>query len=616
MPLDNQDFRAFAARHHPFDALPIAAIDTLAESGNTMNLAPGATVYGTGEQLDSFYIIADGAVDIVSPEGESVAHMMTGEGLGARGLLRGGAAQNTARATVPLSLFRFPADVFLSLLDQHPGFDAFYDRLRTNPRRSGNQSDATGDALTAATLADVMTQNPVSVAPDMTIREAAGVMRDRNISCVLVAQDGRLAGLLTTGDLTNRVVAGGVAPSRPVADVMTRDPFSLSPDSLVFDAMLAMSARHVGHLPVTDGEGSPVGILTRTNLVRRQSVSAVHMVADIGKAADAKAMATVVANVPQLLAQLVGAGVEAWKIGHMITSVTDAVTRRLLVLGEQKLGPAPVPWLWLACGSQGRREQTGVSDQDNCLIIDDAFDPEKHDPWFKAFAQFVSDGLDVCGYFYCPGDMMATADRWRQPRKVWKRYFEGWVARPDPMAQMLSSVMFDLRPIAGEMSLFDGLQKEVLGLARANSIFRAHMISNSLKHTPPLGLFRGFALIRSGEHKDTVDLKHSGIVPIVDLARVYALDAGIEAVNTRERLIEAKRAGSVSTSGGDDLIAAYDLVANLRLEHQARQVRAGLKPDNFMMPSSISPLERNYLKDAFGVVKTMQSALGARSALS
>ncbi|MEZ5933874.1 MAG: putative nucleotidyltransferase substrate binding domain-containing protein [Alphaproteobacteria bacterium] len=139
------------------------------------------------------------------------------------------------------------------------------------------------------------------------------------------------------------------------------------------------------------------------------------------------------------------------------------------------------------------------------------------------------------------------------------------------------------------------------------------MIANSLKHTPPLSIFRGFALIRHGEHKDTIDLKLNGIVPIVDLARVFALEAGIEQVNTRERLILARTAGKLSEAGFRDLIDALDLIATTRLKHQAEQIRSGEKPDNFLPPSTLSDLERNHLRDAFIVVKTLQSALAHRS---
>ncbi|MDR9395799.1 MAG: putative nucleotidyltransferase substrate binding domain-containing protein, partial [Roseovarius sp.] len=267
------------------------------------------------------------------------------------------------------------------------------------------------------------------------------------------------------------------------------------------------------------------------------------------------------------------------------------------------------PYLWLACGSQGRQEQTGVSDQDNCLILDDAAEPA-HDAYFEQLARFVSDGLNTCGFVYCPGDMMATNPRWRQPVRVWREYFRKWITEPDNEAQMLASVMFDLRPIGGEVALHDGLQAEVLRMARANSIFVAHMVENSLKHTPPLSLFRGFALIRSGEHKNTVDLKLSGVVPVVDLGRIYALEGGIDTANTRDRLEAARDAGLISETGGHDLIDAYDLIAETRLRHQAACIRDGTKPNNFLAPGMLSELERNHLRDAFMVVKTMQSALG------
>jgi CBS domain-containing protein len=206
--------------------------------------------------------------------------------------------------------------------------------------------------------------------------------------------------------------------------------------------------------------------------------------------------------------------------------------------------------------------------------------------------------------------MMATATRWRQPLRVWRDYFAGWISAPSPEAQMLASVMFDLRPIGGTVALFTCLQAETLEAAAKNSIFVAHMISNSLKHQPPLGLIRSFATIRSGEHKDRIDLKHNGVVPVVDLGRVYALKGELAVANTRARLKAAEEAGIVSSSGGHSLIDAYDLVAETRLAHQARRVRAGERPDNFMAPYDLSDLERSHLRDAFVVVRTMQSALG------
>lgn len=244
------------------------------------------------------------------------------------------------------------------------------------------------------------------------------------------------------------------------------------------------------------------------------------------------------------------------------------------------------------------------------MILDDRATPAD-DAYFAALAKFVSDGLDAAGYFYCPGDMMATNPKWRQPLRVWRDYFRGWIKTPNPEAQMLASVMFDLRPIGGTLSLFSDLQSETLAAAAANSIFVAHMVSNSLKHTPPLSLFRGFATVRSGEHKNTIDMKHNGVVPVVDLGRIYALQGRLTEANTRARLMAAIDRGTVSTTGGRDLLDAYDLIAELRLEHQAALIKRGEAPDNHMTPADLSDFERSHLRDAFVVIKTMQSAAGS-----
>jgi len=99
-------------------------------------------------------------------------------------------------------------------------------------------------------------------------------------------------------------------------------------------------------------------------------------------------------------------------------------------------------------------------------------------------------------------------------------------------------------------------------------------------------------------------------VPVTDLGRIYALQGKIAVVNTRARLEAGAAAGVVSPSGARDLLDAFDLIAQTRLEHQADLVRKGQAPDNYLAPSDLSDFERSHLRDAFVVVKTMQSALG------
>ncbi len=607
------ELTTFLAQFHPFDLLADQALADLIEAGEIRTLEQGAVLYDKGARVTHFSVVLEGMIDVVTADGETINCFAPGEGIGARGILRDGKGPNRAVAGSDTRLLALPKKVFLDYLEANPEFASFFERLRIDRDRKPIFSADRGDALITNRLSDIMTREPLSITPETTVQDAAQIMHDNAISCLPICKDGALVGILTTGDIAGRVIAKGGSHETPAASVMTPDPLTLPSDGLVFDALLAMSERRIGHLPIAD-RGRLVGIVTRTNLIRRQSISVAFMIGDINKADAVPALKGVVDHVPQLLAQLVGAGVEAFKVGLLITSVTDAVTKRLIQLAETRLGPPPVPYLWLACGSQGRREQTGTSDQDNCLILDESFDEAAHGDYFASFAAEVSDGLDQCGYVYCPGEMMATTPRWRVKGSQWRRYFQRWISEPDPMAQMLSSVMFDLRPIWGTTELFSGLQRDTLEAARKNTIFRAHMIANSLKHVPPLSLFQSFALIRSGEHRNTLDLKLNGVVPIVDLARVYALNGAIEVVNTRERLFAAREAGVLSESAAADLVDCYDLISRIRLEHQARQVRDGKRPDNFLPPSVLSAMERKHLKDAFGVVKGTQATLRLRSA--
>ncbi|MEZ5778934.1 MAG: DUF294 nucleotidyltransferase-like domain-containing protein [Paracoccaceae bacterium] len=601
MDADIRTIAGFLGTVHPYDTLPQDELARVAGSFSRRHLAEGAEVYAFGEPLAGLFLIEAGGIEILDRNGALVSLLGPRNSFGERGLMRDGTAATSARTTEDSRLLMLPVAELRRLIADHPAFERFFNRARA--------AEARAVELTARRVSELMAKKPIVCAPTATIADAARIMRDARVSSLGVTEgDNRLVGIVTTRDLSNKVLAEGRDPSGPVSDVMTKGPVSLPPSALGSDILHLMLERRIGHLPITE-DGKLVGMVTQTDITRFQALSSAVLIRDIASAETVQAMAAVTARIPELLVQLVGAHQAHEVTTRLVTDIADAVTRRLLAMAEAELGEPPVPYLWLACGSQGRQEQTGVSDQDNCLMLDDAV--TKGDMvYFRALAKIVSDGLDACGYVYCPGDMMATAERWCQPVTVWRDYFRGWIATPSPEAQMLASVMFDLRPIGGAASLFAGLHAETLDAASRNSIFVAHMIANSLKHAPPLGLIREFATIRSGEYRNHIDMKHSGVVPVADLARVYALQGRLTPSNTRARLLAAIEAGVVSTSGGRDLIEAYDLIAETRLEHQARRVRAGTRPDNFLSPADLSDFERSHLRDAFVVVRTMQSAVG------
>jgi CBS domain-containing protein len=600
MPSQLPDFYRFLTSVHPYDSLPPEELEALAAKFQVFQLSAGDTVYAHGEELPGLYLIHWGQVEVRDENDVPVSLLGMRNSFGERGLLRDGLAATSAKAVEDSTLLLLPAADFAHLLDTNEQARRFFDRSRAQKPKANDLATSRVDTL--------MARNPMTCDPDTDVQGAAVMMRDQGISSLCVLDQDKLAGILTVRDLSNKALAEALPLTTPISQIMTRDPITLSPCAIGSDVLHAMMERKIGHIPICES-GKLVGIVTQTDLTRFQAVSSAELVSEIAHADTATEMAKVTARIPQLLVQLVAGGNRHEVVTRLITDIADTATRRLLALAEEKLGPPPVPYLWLACGSQGRQEQTGVSDQDNCLFLDDAVTAEQM-PYFQELAKFVCDGLDECGYVYCPGDMMATNPQWCQPVRIWKEYFRGWIHKPDPMAQMLASVMFDLRPIGGTTSLFADLQEDTLKAAEANSIFVAHMIGNSLKHTPPLGLLRGFATIRSGEHKNTLDMKHNGVVPIVDLGRVYALQGQLTAVNTRARLEEAGAAGVLSPSGARDLLDAYDLIAETRLLHQSRQIKRGEAPDNYMELAELSDFERSHLRNAFVVVKSLQSAAG------
>ncbi|ARU02626.1 DUF294 nucleotidyltransferase-like domain-containing protein [Yoonia vestfoldensis] len=603
MPRSMLDLRRFLLSIHPYDSLPDADFQRVLTQIIRVPITQDDVIYAFGAPCKGLYVILEGEVEITTESGEIVSHLGSRNSFGERGLMRDGTTGTHARALSDGELLLLPADDFHAMIAANAGAHRFFTRGRTR-----NDADATRPAsLTETRVDQLMASDPVTCTAEDTITTAAQLMRQHRISCLAVMAGTRLAGIVTLHDINNRVVAEGLDTGLPVSRIMTANPETLPPAAIGSDVLHMMMERRFGHVPVVD-QGRLLGIVTQTNLTRFQATNSASLVRDVVRAVTAEDMAAVTAGIPQLLVQLVGAGNRHETVTRLITDIADAITRRLLALAEDHLGPPPVPYLWLACGSQGRQEQTGISDQDNCLMLDDSV-TDGDMPYFTALAKFVSDGLDEAGYFYCPGDMMATNPRWCQPMRVWRSYFHRWIDSPSTEAQMLASVMFDLRPIGGTKSLFEDLHQETLEKAARNSIFVAHMVSNSLKHTPPLGLLRGFATLRSGEHKNHIDMKMNGVIPIVDLGRIYALRGQLDSVNTRARIASAHGANQISQSGGRDLLDAYDLIAQARLDHQATLIRAGAKPDNFMSPNVLSEFERSHLRDAFVVVRTMQSAV-------
>ena len=471
---------------------------------------------------------------------------------------------------------------------------------------------------------DYMSTQLVFVQPNTTIRQAAQLMRDHNITSLLVRQkideenavntkhqeENQLVGIVTDRDFRVRVLAEGKSVDDELRDVMTASPITIDKNALLYEAQTKMMTSGIHHLPVMHNEGV-VGIITVSDIFRINNVEPLTLNKSIMTAQSVLSLQKTSTKIPSLLVKLAERDTRPSEVGEIITLLYDGITKQLIKLAEQELGPPPCDYAWLGFGSQARKEQVIGSDQDNALLISRTIDESQND-YFVKLARFVCDGLNVCGIPYCNGDIMASNEKWRQSLETWQKYFTAWIEERSPKAIMHASIFFDMRHIAGTKTLTQQLQSFMLQHAKTNTIFLALMCENALQHTPPLGFFKNFVLENDGGHINTLDLKKRGTIPIVDIARNYALANNCTEVNTIERLIKLKKEGSMSADFANSLIDAHEFIAGLRIESQAKQYKNDQLVSNHLDPSTLSPLLRRQLKSAFNFVKQAQSSMKAK----
>ena len=613
MEIELIEIRDFIAQQHPFDLLTLEQLNELTPKLEVRYVRRGKS-FPPQNNTACMYIIRTGAVELRDAEDILIGKLGEGDIYTTECQL---IDFNKSSSNITLEdslIYQLSCSELKALCRESEQFGHHFEanltrRLQQAARYNEQEADV-GIASMTVEVGELVKKDPILLDVNSSIQNAAIMMSEHNVSSIMLTEDNKLAGILTDRDLRRRCVAKAFDVTQPVTQIMTSNPSTMRSDDLVLHALMRMTKANINHLPVVD-DGIIKGMLTASDLTRHMSANPAFMSSQIRKANTLQELQKIVQRVPELQLLLANSGVTARHIGETISCITDMLTIRLIEMAQEVIGPEPVPYLWVCGGSQARHEQSSHSDQDNALILSDSV-TDKDRPYFTELAKRVCDGLNSCGFIYCPGDAMAMNEKWCQPFSVWEKYFRNWIVTPDPMALMLSSIFFDLRPVHGDKALHKKLNKTILELTASNSLFIAHMVTNALKHKPPVGFFRKFVLIHDGEHDNTFDIKHRGIVPITDIARVLALAEGISKVNTTERIEALGHTKSMSQGMSVNLLDALEFIANLRMKHQARQIRKSIPPDNFLPPDDLSSLERKHLKDAFIIIKEAQDALEKR----
>jgi CBS domain-containing protein len=606
------DVEKFLEETPPFDLLDRDLRRRAAAAIEAVYRRKGTVLLEIGDQNKGLSVIRRGAVEAHDQHGNLVGRYGEGESFGLQSLLTGKPVRFRITLIEDGLIWTMPPSAFDELRARCTEFDNFY--IRSLEERliaalqpvSGSQQTQT---LFMTPMGELAKREPVTVTPDTSIAAAAKQMSAHGISSLLVNENDALRGIVTDRDLRNRVLAVGRDPAEPVTAIMTSSPLTLDASSPVLAGILAMASRGIHHLPLTRGD-RVVGMVTTRDLMSLQTHHPLYLAAQLQKQESVAELAEVCQRVPKLFELMLASGIRAEEVPKVLTMITDTVTRRLIALAQRELGPPPAPFAWLAFGSQAREEQSLKTDQDNGLVYaDDA--PAGSDEYFKALATFVCDGLDACGYVYCPGDIMATTDSWRQPLSGWLKHFSDWANVPDPKAVLQVSIFFDLRAVCGDRELAARISQALgeCGSGRGKAVFLSALARQAASYDVPLGFFRRFVLESKGEHGETLEIKAAGLMPLTDLVRVRALQGGVTVPGTQDRLAQLVEAGKMNQREADRLAGAHRLLAGLRVKLHAEHARKGETPHNHLDVRAITHADRAALKDAFLVIREAQKGL-------
>ena len=464
-------------------------------------------------------------------------------------------------------------------------------------------------------ISAIFRPNIVSCAHDATLNEAAQKMAKIGSGSIFIKnEEGKVDAIITDADLRNSAMAKGLDGEQPASAIVSSPVVSVPADSQVFEAFITMIGEDTKHLAVSSKANDIIGTISDKDLIAAQANSTYLLIKTIKSAKNVNQLENMHSKMALMLLDPIRNGANPEYITRLITTFSDAILDKVIEFSIAKLGSPPCKFAFMIMGSEGREEQTLISDQDNGIIYEDLKndkDKASASAYFGKLAELVCNHLNTAGYKFCSGDCMAKNPKWCQPLLNWKKHFHHWIYEGSPEDLLHASIFFDFRGVWGDLELTDRLKSFLLDSVEKRAGFLRHLTENALHFKPPIGLFGKLVVESKGEHKDALNLKWA-MQPIVDFARVYSLKHGIVQTNTLTRLFRLYTKHVLTNKQYIDLIQSYNYVMHLRFLRQITTIIDEEKPpDNYINPNNLSYLDTAMLKEIFKKIEQFQQKLKA-----
>ncbi|GLO31892.1 cyclic nucleotide-binding protein [Pseudomonas putida] len=618
----------FLQRFPPFNQMEHSHLAYLVEQCQLRFYASGESIVKPADgPVEHFYIVKQGRVvgerqHLVKPGVETTFEITSGECFPLAALLGERATRTEHLAGEDTFCLQLNKAAFIRVFSMSEvfrdfalrGVSSLLDQVNQQVRQRAVETLGTQYSLNTP-LGELAMRHPVVCSPDTPLRDAVRLMHEQQVGSIVVVDPQRYpTGIFTLRDLRQVVAAADADLGAPIARHMTAQPFYLSPQASAFDAAMAMTERHIAHVCLVENQRL-CGVVSERDLFSLQRVDLVHLARTIRHAPRLDTLVSLRGEISQLVERMLAHGASSTQITQIITLLNDHTVCRVIELALAERGDPGVPFSWLCFGSEGRREQTLHTDQDNGILFEaaDGAEADAIRARLLPLAQYINQCLAQCGFTLCKGNVMAGNPELCLSRSEWARRFAGFVREASPENLLGSSIYFDLRVVWGDEQGCEQLRQGLLDQVADNRIFQRMMADNALRQRPPVGRLREFVLTRQGNDKAaTLDLKVQGLTPFVDGARLLALANGIGACNTLERLRQLVAKGVIEALDGAAYEEAYHFIQQTRMQQHQRQTRDNLPYSNRLDPDSLNHLDRRILRESLRQAQRLQSSLALR----
>ncbi|HSU52094.1 MAG TPA: DUF294 nucleotidyltransferase-like domain-containing protein [Segetibacter sp.] len=473
------------------------------------------------------------------------------------------------------------------------------------------ESFIAADQLYSKKIESIQYREIVSCSGSTPIYVAAQKMAKSKVSCLFVTdENGKITGFVTDITIRDKVVANLSDANNPVISIIDKPIVSIGTNAYVYEAILMMFRTKTRYLLIKNN-GEYVGFQSRNKLLSEQAQSPLIFIQSVKSATTVTELKSKWEKVPEIVTQLLERGVNAEIANQVITTVADTIAIKVIEGVIDEMGVPPAKFAFMVLGSEGRKEQTLKTDQDNAIIYEDKANEHREEvrAYFLQFADSVSTKLNDIGFSFCEGGFMAKNPNWTHSLSHWKRNYASWIEDALAETAIKFSTFFDCRFLYGEASLVEELKMfldEELQKPLEKLFYL--MAKNALQYEPPLTFFRNIRTTTIGT-QEVFDIKKT-MTPIVDLVRVYSLQNRVFEVNTGERLRALKDVNVFTETSYNELYQSYYFLMSMRLKNQANQIMNDKRdPDNYIDLNSLTKIEQGTLIEIFKTITNFQSRI-------